>query len=145
MNLFYKFSMFIFGVIFFTICLVTFWMTYPYKVITFNRNEFIITTPVVHQGGFVHYMNDYCKFMDLPAKVTRSFIDHIIFVTPVTAVNRPLGCHNFDIAVLIPTELPIGHYQMEMTYQYQVNPVRIITLKALTEEFEIVEATPSAK
>ena len=143
-KLFYYFSMILMFVVFITICVVTYWMIYPYKIIVFNRNEFIITTPVVYQGNFVHYNNDYCKFMDLPARVTRSFINHLIFTTPVVGVNRPTGCHDFDIAVLIPSELPPGYYQMEMTYQYEVNPIRTITIKENTEEFVVKEATKSA-
>lgn len=145
MTLFYKFSMFMFVVIFFTICLVVYWIVYPYKTVVFNKEEFEITTPVVKQGGFVHYLNDYCKFIDLPAKVTRSFINGLIYVSPSTIVNRPKGCNSFDIAVKIPEELPPGKYQMEMSYQYQINPVRVITIKHNTEEFEVREATPSAK
>jgi hypothetical protein len=122
------------------LCLMlTFWMVYPYNPIVFNEAEFPVAAKQIKQGDMLFYTTDYCKYTTLPARVTRSFINSIIYVTPTTITNRPTGCHVIVIGTLVPKELPLGMYYAEMSYQYQVNPIRTITIKVKTEEFEVIQ------
>jgi hypothetical protein len=122
--------------------LVIFWMLYPYKPIMFKDNTFPVFVKTVKQGSFAYYTTNYCKYMKIPALVTREFANDLIFVTPTTVSNREMGCHTINIAVLIPAELPPGVYVMRQRYEYEVNPIRKITIIKDTESFKVVEATP---
>lgn len=120
------------------IFLILFWLIYPYKTITFNSVEFPINKTVVKQGGTISYSVDYCKYINSPATVTRSFINALIYVTPSTINERPMGCNVLNIQVVVPQELPPGNYYMQMNYQYQVNPIRKISILHNTEEFQVI-------
>lgn len=117
--------------------LVFFWMLYPYKTLEFQDEVFPVVKKVVNRGEMVYYTSNYCKFFNFPALVTRSFINEIIYVTPSTITNRPSGCHTIKIGVVVPKELPPSNYKLEMTYQIEVNPIRVITIKEDTEMFTV--------
>jgi hypothetical protein len=120
------------------ILLVTFWMNYPYTPIVFQDKEFPIGNTIVKRGEMLFYTANYCKKNNLPAKVTRSYMNSIIYVTPTTITNRPSGCNSLIIGTIVPSELPPGKYFLEMSYQYQVNPIRKVTVIQNTEEFEVI-------
>lgn len=127
------------------IVLVTAWQLWPYQPIVYKDAVFPISHKTVHAGSMVHYTVNYCKNMDIPAEVTREFINELIFVTPTTISNRPVGCHSIEISVLVPSELPTGHYLMRQHYTYQVNPIRTITITKDTEAFFVMNATESGE
>jgi hypothetical protein len=116
-----------------------FWSFYPYKTIEFTDKVFPISNKIVKRGEAIRYTANYCKCIDKEALVTREFRNELIFVAPSTINNRPSGCHSLVIQTIIPEELPTGKFTMRMTYQYQVNPIRTITIIQDTEEFEVVE------
>lgn len=119
--------------------LVTFWFIYPYSVVTFNdRAKFEVINPVIKRGGTLFFKTHYCKTMALPARVSRQFINDLIFLVPTTTTNRTTGCHDSIVGILIPTELPPGRYYLHNIYQFQVNPIRTITVERDTDDF-IVE------
>ena len=119
--------------------IIFYWVVYPYKPMVFKAKVFPISNKIVKIGMTLSYVSDYCKNIDLPAMVTREFRNELIFVTPSTITNRPTGCHKILIGVLIPPELPAGKYIMAQTYTYQVNPIRTITVRENTEEFEVIK------
>lgn len=124
--------------------LVSFWYLYPYKIITFIEAKFPIVTKEVNQGGFLKYVVNYCKYTDVRPIVSRSFVNGIVFTTPLTLTSRQTGCNKMTVGVKVPEELPRGIYHIEMTYQYKVNPLREITLKHSSDTFEVLESTKSA-
>ena len=137
--------MFMIGLMFAVVVVVIYWLTYPYNPLVFNDFEFPIINKVIHQGDMIYYRSNYCKYMNLPALVTRTFANDILYVTPSTVTNRPMGCNVITIGVSVPHELPIGSYQIKMRYDFRVNPIRTITILENTEEFEVLEATASAR
>ena len=119
------------------ILLLTFWLVFPYRPIEFQDVEFSVKNTMVQRGKMLFYTANYCKYMKLSAKVTRSFVNSIIYVTPTTITDRPMGCNSLVIGTTVPQELPPGTYKAEMSYQFQVNPIRTVIVKMTTEEFEV--------
>jgi len=118
--------------------LFIFWSVYPYKTVVFLDTVFPVQNKTVTAGTDVLYTSRYCKYMNLPALVTRTFKDELVFVTPSTVTNRPMGCNSITVIVTVPKELPAGKYVMQQVYQIQVNPVRTITITKDTESFTVV-------
>jgi hypothetical protein len=119
---------------------VGYWMIYPYKTVVFLNHPFEISpeTLVVKAGQNITYHTDYCKYTTLPATVTRSFVDGVKYSTPPTIANNAPGCHELFPSLLVPN-LPPGTYYLRNIYQYQVNPIRIITIEATTSAFTIIK------
>lgn len=142
---FFLLSFFAIGMGIITVLTVMFWLVYPYKPIVFNDPVFPIRNRIVKAGGTLSYTSDYCKHISLTAIVSRTFVNGLIFITPPSITKRPNGCHTISVEVSIPHELPAGTYHLENIYSYQVNPIRTVTVSQNTEEFEVVEASESAK
>lgn len=125
-----------FGII--TILFVTFLLVYPYKVIEFQKVD-ITKQKTVKSGGYLQVTQNYCKYMNLPAEVSRSFVDNVIYQVPVFTTNRKIGCNSSIEYIYVPKALPAGKYYIETIYRYQVNPLRKIEIKAKTSTFEIIK------
>jgi hypothetical protein len=115
-----------------------FWSLYPYNLIDFDTNVFPVTNKTVKQGGVLSYQVDYCKHTKLGAEVSRSFIDGIIYSTPITNVNNNIGCHSNIVFVEVPENLPVGDYTLRIVFKYHINPIRTIELIKDTEQFSVV-------
>lgn len=126
------------------IVIVVYWLLHDYKPITFRDPYFPVSKTTVYQGEEIHYTSRYCKPKEITSLVTRSFVNSIIFVTPSTINNRPAGCHDVRISVLVPLELPPGRYHMHQIYVYRVNPIRDVKVEMDTNSFIVKEATYSA-
>jgi hypothetical protein len=122
-----------------TILTVTYWLTYPYEPLVFQDEKFPVINKIIKRGEMVVYTSNYCKYADLPALVTRTFKNELIFLTPTSITNRPIGCNSITIAVTIPKELPSGIFRLENTYEFQVNPIRKIIVLEDTEDFQVVD------
>jgi uncharacterized membrane protein len=135
------------GIISAIILLLTsgFWLLYPYKIVTFKTPTYPIVNKIVKQGDFIKYVSDYCKLLDVKPTISRSFVNGIIFTTPMTVTNRDMGCNKLIVAVEVPKELPIGIYHLETNYKYKINPLREIVIKHSSDTFEVKESTQSAE
>lgn len=118
--------------------IVGFWLLYPYKTISFNTNESKVLTPEVKKGGLLNHTIDFCKYTNLSADLTRSFIDGVIYTTPTIKTSNPKGCRTNNLYIEIPN-LPPGQYKLKIEMSYKVNPVRTIKSEIYTESFMIVE------
>lgn len=125
-----------FGILF----LITFWLIYPYKILEVHNNPLPVSKTTVETGGSIYYHLDFCRFTDKPAKVTRQFIDGIVYTTqPITVVDTE-RCGGRDTHVEIPTTLAPDVYHMKVIVQIKVNPIRTITKAFETVDFEITSA-----
>ena len=115
--------------------LIFYWRFLPYKTIKFNNIPFPISTFEVERGGILQYQVDYCKYTDLGAEVSKTFINDIIYTTPAIITNRPIGCHVSTITTIIPKELPPSMYKLQIIYRYKVNPMRYIEVITETQKF----------
>jgi hypothetical protein len=130
---------------FIAMCLVIYWMSYTYQPLTFNGEMNKVSQKIVYQGNTLNYEVSYCKNTKLSSVVSRRFINDLIYLLPDTVANNPSGCHDINFLLSIPKELPPAKYKILTIYKYQINPIREIIIERYTEEFEVLEATPSAK
>jgi hypothetical protein len=117
--------------------LFIFWLVYPYKVIDFKS---VVVKSSYKQGDVFSMKIEYCKYMPLPTKMTRQFLNGVIYTLNdnVTA-NSPVGCKtNESRDIKIPSELPAGKYTYRQTMEYQVNPIRRIIVVFETDKFEVL-------
>ena len=128
------------------ILLVIYWLIYPYKTVKFSYPKFPVLNKnrTIKRGDNLFYQVDYCKYVDLPSLVTKAFSNDIVFFVPETTGNSPTGCHSVNIQMQVPADLPMGDFHVMLTYTYQVNPIRSVTVRQETEEFKVVESTQSA-
>ena len=115
-----------------------YWWLRPYHVITSTSRRLVVSTPVVAQGGMLHYGAYVCRSTDLTATVARTFVDGVRYPTsPVASVYYPVGCAQTHVAIPVP-ELPPGMYHIETEAAYEVNPIRTIREKWVSDNFIVV-------
>jgi hypothetical protein len=123
------------GIAFVFLVTTIFWMTYPYR--SADVKSAIVLDNEVKAGGLLTYELDYCKHMELPAVVTRAFVDGIVFTAPEVVTNNPAGCNSNTHLMSVPAELPSGEYYLRTTWEYQVNPLRKVLVTFTTNSFKI--------
>jgi len=116
-----------------------YWTFYPYKTLEFKQDTFPVENKVIDPGGNLIYSVDYCKYTDLPATVSRSFADSLLFPMQSMTTNNRKGCGVNRVVIPIPESLELGDYFMIIRYQYQVNPIRQITLVKQTDGFTVTD------
>jgi hypothetical protein len=124
----------------FLLGLIFYWMLKPYDPITFERDIFKVHKTQVKQGDYLSYELKYCKDNELTPVVETSFVDGIIYKTPKSP--QPFleeGCHTKVFLIYIPKALPESEYILTHTYEFKVNPIRTVTVKAITESFEVAK------
>lgn len=127
------------------VCFVLlYWMLWPYPLPLVVKNYSFTTplhveTPTVHAGDVLAFDFDYCKNVDVPGKVYRTFIDgQTVGMVPKDG-NLPVGCNNtVSRGTVIPDTIEPGRYFLVVEVDYQVNPIRTIAVKYATEYFQVV-------
>ena len=116
-----------------------FWMLYPYKVIDFKPIELV--KKEYQAGEPLEIVITYCKYMPLPATMSRQFMNGIIFtLSDAISSNVSTGCGtNISADIIIPKELLPDTYIYKQTMVYEVNPIRDIIVVFETPEFKIVK------
>ena len=139
----------------FAAALVAFYFFYllfwPFVPIEVKNNQ---SLPVIKKElttneeiGFVY---DYCKKMDIQPRVVKEIIseNNVITVSPVgndtPQITAP-SCGTITIYHEIPDFTPPGKYRLYVFASYPINAFRSVNYTFRTEEFEVKEATESAK
>jgi hypothetical protein len=118
---------------------VLYWLLWPYEPFRFAGP--LIVPQRVRAGTYLSYALSYCKpdrFKDDNADVQISYVNHLVFTTPITRSSVEAGCATQVYWVPLP-ELPMGTYHLEMIREYQVNPIRRIRLFTRSNDFEVYE------
>ena len=120
---------------------VAYWQFYPYKPITAQTQPFMILDEdkVLKAGDILAYRADFCKDFSGEIRMDRMLVNDILIqFTPhfITASNNECQLHE-DQMVKLPDNTPNGVYHMEITTTVQVNPIRSISLKFITEDFSV--------
>ena len=119
---------------------VSYWLVRPYEPVIYNENPFPIITPIVEAGNNVLYHSDTCRTVTGKVLVSRTLRNDVLINLPDrTFTQEKAECVSFNNAsVEIPTFAPSGIYTIEITSCFQVNPIREVCSKVLTEEFEVI-------
>jgi hypothetical protein len=121
-----------------SIIIMFWWSVYPYKPVIFRTEYFETTKTHYKVGELLQYKVDYCKYMNLKVTISRAFIDGIVYLTPDSTGARPIGCGVTGEYMEIPN-LPPATYKIKITYTYQVNPIRTISIIKYTNPFTVLE------
>lgn len=114
------------------------WWVFPYKTLEV-KTPYPVLNKEVKQGEVLFYIIDYCKATEAQAVVRRQFVDGIIYATPEVTANLKKGCGIVKNTVTIPHNLPAGEYYLDITINYEVNPIRVISKNAVTENFTVIK------
>ena len=120
------------AVIFISQGLMFYWAFWPYEPLKIEY----ITIQDFKNGEYITYKMKFIKKMDLPAEVSKQFINGYIITLPTITANYPVGEGCTTHQVEIP-KLPPGNYYFQWSGRYRVNPIREVTVTARTPRFEI--------
>ncbi len=121
--------------------LAGYWLFYPAHPMQIKS---LTVKPLELQPGTYAEMEmDYCKTGHLAADVRLSFVNDTIspIADPYPEPLEP-GCKVSTLWVKIPDNLGSGAYNIEMTRTYQVNPIRWVTVRAVSNGFHILKPVP---
>lgn len=76
-------------------------------------------------GGVVILNVNYCKNSDVVGTLRTSFVSESreVFL-PLGEERTPKGCHDIELPVLIPKDMPADTYKVKLRATYDVNPVK---------------------
>lgn len=109
------------------------WSFYPYKPLVVTDLEII--SPIIPGQPFEYRITGE-KLMDMPAVVSRQFINHIVITLPPLISNVEVGTKSVVSSFILP-QLPTGTYYYKMSWSYMMNPLRTITITKKTGPFHI--------
>lgn len=104
-----------------------YWGAQNDDVIQLNKDPIPTRTIRDHPtaGGVVFLQTDFCKTIDRTGKLRYSFISQGREVLlPLTEDEIPKGCHEVELPVLIPKDIPPGEYKIKVSLTYDVNPLK---------------------
>lgn len=133
-----------------------YWYLKSYRPIEIIEGPTVVNankTVRVHE--VLHYQFSYCKYMDVPATIEKEFLDGVRYVVPPITTYNPktadsgVSCTDKNAvptvgSVEVPN-IPPGKYKLQLEFTYQVNPIQRVSVKTITEEFIIKEATDAEK
>lgn len=114
--------------------LMFYWAATSNEPITLNQAPLPVRTIREHPtaGGVVFLRTDYCKTTNATGKLRISFISETqeIFLPMAQEISKK-GCHNRELAILIPNDIRADTYRVKMRITYQLNPLK----KNVTQRF----------
>ena len=102
-------------------------------------NNITLLNDTFKRGDLLMYEIDYCKNMNISATVSKHFEDGLIYRLNTEESDVSVGCHKKIVALHIPDKLPTGRYRLCSSATYHVNKIRDVTVKYVTDEFEVVD------
>jgi hypothetical protein len=112
-------------------------MLYPYKVM--EPISFMVDSPTVYAGDDATFTFVYSKYMQVPARVIKRLENHVNTPYQDNYTNMKVGEHLIDRNTLrIPSYVDAGQYRIVMEFIYQVNPLRTITIRVVSDSFNVI-------
>lgn len=112
---------------------------YPFKPFVLNTTPTKVLTKQVVAGNDLIYEVDYCRSGNSPAEVSRTVVGPTMIPTPVVGTITQPGCRKTQIHLPIPEGSTPGKYHLDVSAEFNPNPLRKIIVKFSTEEFEIIK------
>ncbi len=126
------------GLVFLILMYMLYW---PVRTIEPRTQPYKVVTQTVAVGKPILYVVDSCKYVDLPALVTRQLVNDNgqQQTLPSTTSNVPTGCNkSISSTTVIPVGTPLGRYHLDLTLTYQINSFRQTVVRVSTERFDVV-------
>lgn len=115
------------GLIVACLLLILYWLNQPTNVLTINNSPFPVRAhnAPINDNGIVILHVDYCKNTDTRGALRMSFVSKRTEVfLPVVNESTAKGCHQEDLPVLVPSNLPPDVYYIKFRATYDVNPLK---------------------
>ena len=118
--------------------IVMFWLFYPYTPIVIHNIK-IVNQGDIYPGGYLDYQMNYSKEKAYPvvSVVKQLTNDAVIVLAPGPIGRLPVGKHKTRVTVKLPEYVCEGEHVFRIIVQYKVNPIRTISLTAISEPFNI--------
>lgn len=122
------------------VLLHVYWAFYPYKTVVINNSPYPTEKTEYKAGETVKYTVDYCKFVDMPSKLSKTLVGATYYVAPTQLSNASgVGCNVITSSFKLPQDVNTGVHKIEIVSEFQVNPDRMIHVDSETQEFDIIE------
>jgi len=120
---------------------LTYWLLWPYEPITINSIDIMNEDNIAYIGEDLIYETHYTKDTSYPVvKVTRQLVDGCVYVLKSGKISRlPVGDNKVFVSVKIPDNAKPGMYMFHLTAEYNVNPLRTVTVVARSKPFMVKE------
>jgi hypothetical protein len=109
---------------------------YPYKTITLL--EPIEIKGPVYAGEPMFYRVHLFKYIDKPARISRSLVNERTITYTAYSNNLEPGEHNRIFFLNVPIETNPGHHHLEITWEYDINSMRTVTVKKMSVPFIVL-------
>jgi len=120
--------------------LLTYWLYYPFVVITIENDRSVpVNTQEYRVGDRIEYQLRYCKKLPLVGTIHRAIVNGTRTAFTTIQASLPLGCHTANIAELtIPTYFDPDVYHIETTVEYTLNPLRTERVTWRSVDFRVI-------
>jgi len=121
--------------------LVAFWSFQPFgtNVIEFPKGLHV-ENKTVKAGDSITINAPYCKNAETRATtIARWFQDKLTYYLPAQQGNIPKGCnYNYKSVIQIPENLPTDLYTYNLTFTYELNPIKTVQYTFQTNSFNVI-------
>jgi len=118
--------------------IIFYWLWWSDQIVTVQAQEIAVNKEVYKPGERIAYTFSYCKTQQIPGTVTRAIVNDIRITYTDIYSDLPIGCHTVTVADLtVPDFLPSGLYHLEVSGEYQVNPLRVDRNSWRTVDFQV--------
>jgi hypothetical protein len=119
--------------------LLGYWEFWPNNILTIENSQKISVDKTSYSpGDRITYTLNYCKTKTISGNSLRALVDGFRMTYEPIKGNLPIGCHTININDLtIPTFIPGGTYHLDMSIEYDINPLRSIIINYKTVDFLI--------
>ena len=120
-------------------CVTTYWLVYPYDVITVESPIKIMNTGrMVEPGGMLVYKISYNKKMNINGIVSRKIVNTFKIDYKDTLATAPIGKDSDEILLPVPMFSMPGEHYLFWSASYKVNPLRTIVVTVESERFFVI-------
>lgn len=97
---------------------------YQNPPITFANEPFPVQPAEVRAGGSLVVTVDACRHTNVPVTIYRTWQNDLSYLqAPEMRGGLPVGCGISHFVVMVPEELPPGHYHIHYRFEYDVSPL----------------------
>jgi len=118
--------------------LVVYWQVKTYDIITYEQDHLQTTKYTYVVGEPFTYHAHFCKRGDYSSTIIRTLHDGVIYIFPAILSHSDQGCYDFISTTTETPNVPSGTYVFETEVIYKVNPLREVSYKVRSNEFEII-------
>jgi hypothetical protein len=137
------FTIFIYTLIAYAL-LIGYWLLYPYKPIVITSIEVMNPGKQVMAGDWLIYKISYDKKMNISGTLSRKLVNSTKIDLSDVAATSPIKMGCDVVYVEIPKKADPGKYYLWWSANYRVNPIRTVTVQAVSEPFYVFDR-PSEK